>query len=65
MYIVKYVSLFYRYLCREDNQDDQFNLQYRGPVIMKGKSEPMKVWFLTRANNSVLNQTVLSVFINV
>ncbi|XP_046624706.1 soluble guanylate cyclase gcy-33-like [Neodiprion virginianus] len=38
----------YRYLCMPENQDPQFLLEYRGPVTMKGKSEPMNVWFLTR-----------------
>lgn len=31
-----------------ENQDPQFLLEYRGPVTMKGKSEPMNVWFLSR-----------------
>ncbi|XP_077294951.1 guanylate cyclase soluble subunit beta-1-like [Arctopsyche grandis] len=39
----------YRYLCREDNYDPQFVLTHRGPVVMKGKSEPMETWFLTRS----------------
>ncbi|XP_047370762.1 guanylate cyclase soluble subunit beta-1 isoform X1 [Vespa velutina] len=38
----------YRYLCMPENQDPQFLLEYRGPVTMKGKSEPMNVWFLSR-----------------
>lgn len=38
----------YRYLCMPENQDPQFLLEYRGPVSMKGKSEPMNVWFLSR-----------------
>lgn len=38
----------YRYLCMPENQDSQFLLEYRGPVTMKGKSEPMNVWFLSR-----------------
>ncbi|XP_058789203.1 guanylate cyclase soluble subunit beta-1 isoform X2 [Phymastichus coffea] len=38
----------YRYLCLPENQDSQFLLEYRGPVNMKGKSEPMNVWFLSR-----------------
>ncbi|KAK2577087.1 hypothetical protein KPH14_005895 [Odynerus spinipes] len=29
-----------------ENQDPQFLLEYRGPVTMKGKSEPMNVWYL-------------------
>ncbi|XP_075159382.1 uncharacterized protein LOC142232471 [Haematobia irritans] len=35
-------------LCQEINQDDSFNLEYRGPVVMKGKPTPMNCWFLTR-----------------
>uniref|UniRef100_A0AAQ4R9A4 Guanylate cyclase soluble subunit beta-1 n=1 Tax=Gasterosteus aculeatus aculeatus TaxID=481459 RepID=A0AAQ4R9A4_GASAC len=38
----------YRCLQSAENADPQFNLEYRGPVTMKGKKEPMKVWFLTR-----------------
>ncbi|XP_014204890.1 guanylate cyclase soluble subunit beta-1 isoform X2 [Copidosoma floridanum] len=38
----------YKYLCMPENQDPQFLLEYRGPVTMKGKSEPMNVWFLSR-----------------
>lgn len=38
------------YSCLQDaeNQDVQFHFTYRGPVAMKGKKEPMKVWFLER-----------------
>ncbi|KAH8407078.1 hypothetical protein KR222_005687, partial [Zaprionus bogoriensis] len=42
----------YRLLCQEINQDDSFHLEYRGPVIMKGKPTPMDCWFLTRATTS-------------
>ncbi|XP_050317503.1 guanylate cyclase soluble subunit beta-1 isoform X1 [Bactrocera neohumeralis] len=38
----------YRLLCQEINHDDSFNLEYRGPVVMKGKPTPMDCWFLTR-----------------
>ncbi|KAJ3614075.1 hypothetical protein NHX12_017652 [Muraenolepis orangiensis] len=31
-----------------ENSDPQFQMEYRGPVTMKGKKEPMKVWFLSR-----------------
>ncbi|XP_034484416.1 guanylate cyclase soluble subunit beta-1 [Drosophila innubila] len=41
----------YRLLCQEINQDDSFHLEYRGPVIMKGKPTPMDCWFLTRATS--------------
>nr|XP_043067655.1 guanylate cyclase soluble subunit beta-1 [Drosophila bipectinata] len=43
----------YRLLCQPINQDDSFNLEYRGPVIMKGKPTPMDCWFLTRATSSI------------
>lgn len=33
-----------------ENSDPQFHLEYRGPVSMKGKKEPMQVWFLSRKN---------------
>lgn len=38
-------------LCQDINQDDSFHLEYRGPVIMKGKPTPMDCWFLTRATS--------------
>ncbi|TTH23538.1 Guanylate cyclase soluble subunit beta-1 [Bagarius yarrelli] len=38
----------YRCLQSVENADVQFQLDYRGPVSMKGKKEPMKVWFLSR-----------------
>ncbi|KAG7225837.1 hypothetical protein INR49_014358 [Caranx melampygus] len=38
----------YRCLQSAENADPQFHLEYRGPVTMKGKKEPMKVWFLSR-----------------
>ncbi|XP_015423998.1 PREDICTED: guanylate cyclase soluble subunit beta-1 [Myotis davidii] len=33
-----------------ENSDPQFLLEHRGPVSMKGKKEPMQVWFLSRKN---------------
>ncbi|CAG9858572.1 unnamed protein product [Phyllotreta striolata] len=39
----------YSILCDDENHDDQFHLEYRGPVVMKGKSEPMDVYLLSRA----------------
>lgn len=42
------LMLRYRCLQSAENADPQFNLEYRGPVTMKGKKEPMKVWFLSR-----------------
>ncbi|XP_067000206.1 guanylate cyclase soluble subunit beta-1 [Anabrus simplex] len=44
----------YRYLCKPSNADPQFNLEYRGPVSMKGKSEPMKVWLLSRSKEYIV-----------
>lgn len=37
-------------LCTKDpnNFDPEFNFEYRGQINMKGKSEPMGMWFLTR-----------------
>ncbi|GIY36880.1 guanylate cyclase soluble subunit beta-1 [Caerostris extrusa] len=36
------------YLMKPENFDAQFHFTYRGLVQMKGKKEPMKVWFLSR-----------------
>ncbi|XP_015786459.1 guanylate cyclase soluble subunit beta-1-like [Tetranychus urticae] len=38
----------YRLLQQEDNKDETFDFQLRGPVTMKGKTDPMMVYFLTR-----------------
>ncbi|XP_076028259.1 guanylate cyclase soluble subunit beta-1-like [Oratosquilla oratoria] len=38
----------YGHLQREENYDPGFHFEFRGPVPMKGKKEPMKVWFLSR-----------------
>ncbi|XP_058443051.1 guanylate cyclase soluble subunit beta-1 isoform X2 [Malaya genurostris] len=38
----------YKLLCEPVNQDPSFHLEYRGPVVMKGKPEPMDCWFLNR-----------------
>ncbi|XP_012500682.1 PREDICTED: guanylate cyclase soluble subunit beta-1 [Propithecus coquereli] len=40
----------YRCLMSSENSDPQFHLEHRGPVSMKGKKEPMQVWFLSRKN---------------
>ncbi|XP_075399747.1 guanylate cyclase soluble subunit beta-1 isoform X2 [Tenrec ecaudatus] len=40
----------YRCLMTPENADPQFHLEHRGPVSMKGKKEPMQVWFLSRKN---------------
>ncbi|XP_055535984.1 guanylate cyclase soluble subunit beta-1 isoform X2 [Wyeomyia smithii] len=42
----------YKLLCEPVNHDPSFHLEYRGPVVMKGKPEPMKCWFLTRKTSS-------------
>ncbi|XP_060531204.1 guanylate cyclase soluble subunit beta-1 isoform X2 [Cylas formicarius] len=39
----------YRVLLQEDNFDEQFHFDCRGPVTMKGKSDPMDVYILSRA----------------
>lgn len=36
-----------------ENSDPQFHLEHRGPVSMKGKKEPMQVWFLSRKNTGL------------
>ncbi|ODN06498.1 Guanylate cyclase soluble subunit beta-1 [Orchesella cincta] len=38
----------YRELQNEENFDPSFEFEYRGPITMKGKAEPMNVYFLTR-----------------
>lgn len=38
----------YHLLQQEENFDESFGLTFRGEVQMKGKPEPMNVWFLTR-----------------
>uniref|UniRef100_A0AAY4ABR0 Guanylate cyclase soluble subunit beta-1 n=1 Tax=Denticeps clupeoides TaxID=299321 RepID=A0AAY4ABR0_9TELE len=43
----------YRCLQSAENADPQFHLEYRGPVTMKGKKEPMKVWFLSQKSPDV------------
>lgn len=50
----EYVISNYSCLKNAENNDPQFHFQYRGPVTMKGKSEPMKVWFLTRNKEYVV-----------
>ncbi|KAK3862993.1 hypothetical protein Pcinc_031197 [Petrolisthes cinctipes] len=40
----------YRYLQEPVNHDPGFLFTYRGPVPMKGRKEPMQVWFLNRRN---------------
>ncbi|RZF48540.1 hypothetical protein LSTR_LSTR011155 [Laodelphax striatellus] len=39
----------YSLLNRPDNEDPQFHFEYRGPIEMKGRKDPMKIWFLTRS----------------
>lgn len=38
----------YNCLMENKNHDSDFKFTYRGPVLMKGRVEPMKIWFLTR-----------------
>ncbi|XP_038056195.1 guanylate cyclase soluble subunit beta-1-like [Patiria miniata] len=38
----------YRCLMEPQNHDPTFHFEFRGPVVMKGKKEPMQCWFLTR-----------------
>ncbi|KAG8134967.1 hypothetical protein E2320_008031, partial [Naja naja] len=40
-------------LMSPENSDPQFHLEHRGPVSMKGKKEPMQVWFLSRKGTEV------------
>ncbi|KAG5889162.1 hypothetical protein JTB14_038186 [Gonioctena quinquepunctata] len=40
----------YSILREGENFDDQFHFDYRGPISMKGKSDPMNVYLLSRAN---------------
>lgn len=42
----------YRCLQQPQNHDPEFKFEFRGPVAMKGKKEPMKVWFLSRATSA-------------
>ncbi|XP_054262325.1 guanylate cyclase soluble subunit beta-1 [Macrosteles quadrilineatus] len=44
----------YRFLSQADNDDPQFHFEYRGPVQMKGKKEPMEVWFLSRSKEYIV-----------
>ncbi|KAK6626335.1 Guanylate cyclase soluble subunit beta-1 [Polyplax serrata] len=44
----------YEYLSRSDNLDPQFHFEYRGPITMKGKAEPMKVWLLYRSEEHIV-----------
>ena len=42
----------YNALMESKNHDSDFKFTFRGPVIMKGRMEPMKVWFLSRHSDS-------------
>ncbi|KAF3687716.1 Guanylate cyclase soluble subunit beta-1 [Channa argus] len=50
----------YRCLQSAENADPQFHLEHRGPVTMKGKKEPMKVWFLSRKPTDTESATIKS-----
>ncbi|CAG2054669.1 unnamed protein product [Timema podura] len=52
--IVSLLEKYPRYLNKGCNADPLFNFEYRGPVTMKGKSEPMDVWFLTRSKEYIV-----------
>ncbi|UXI22807.1 transcription factor Dp-1 [Sarcoptes scabiei] len=41
----------YNCLQENKNHDADFKFTYRGPVLMKGRAEPMKIWFLSRHSN--------------
>ncbi|KAG9511211.1 Guanylate cyclase soluble subunit beta-1, partial [Fragariocoptes setiger] len=42
----------YRLCMSGDNYDPNFNFHYRGEITMKGRSAPMKMWYLTRRDPS-------------
>ncbi len=44
--------VFYSWLQTEENFDPSFIFDYRGPIQMKGKAEPMSVYFLRRNADS-------------
>lgn len=44
----------YKLLNQPDNCDPQFQLDYRGPVNMKGRETPMEVWFLSRGTEHIV-----------
>lgn len=43
----------YKWLTQPDNSHPSFQFECRGAVTMKGKKDPMKVWFLSRRDESV------------
>ncbi|GFS53639.1 guanylate cyclase soluble subunit beta-1 [Nephila pilipes] len=43
----------YNCLLRPENFDPQFKFEFRGPIQMKGKKDPMKVWFLSRKEETL------------
>lgn len=50
----------YRLLQQDANRDDEFVFQPRGFVSMKGRSEPMMVWFLSRKPSKTCQSSSLS-----
>lgn len=48
-------SAFVRLLREDTNLDAGFRFTHRGPVQMKGKAEPMDVWYLNRASDVSAN----------
>lgn len=53
MLLFNYNLFNFRCLRTPENSDPQFHLEHRGPVSMKGKKEPMQVWFLSRKGTEV------------
>ena len=46
-----YSSTLLRCLMEPQNHDPTFHFEYRGPIVMKGKKEPMQCWYLTEATD--------------
>ena len=51
---INVTEVTYELLQNDKNFDPSFQLEYRGEVVMKGKPEPMKVWFLSRSESTSL-----------
>lgn len=60
MYLL-YSIFVYSLLSQELNYDQSFHLEFRGNVPMKGKPEPMKCWFLSRAVGGSMSVTTPTV----
>ncbi|KAJ8968201.1 hypothetical protein NQ317_018860, partial [Molorchus minor] len=46
---INITSDVYKILIKEDEYEKEFYFECRGPVVMKGKEEPMNVYLLSRA----------------